>query len=39
VLLDPNTLSPNGAIALADFEPSPDGKYLAYALSQGGSDW
>ncbi len=39
VLLDPNTLSPNGAIALADFEPSPDGKYVAYALSQGGSDW
>ena len=39
VLIDPNTLSPNGSIALADFEPSPDGKYLAYALSKGGSDW
>ena len=39
VLLDPNKLSPNGSIALAGFQPSPDGKYLAYALSQGGSDW
>ena len=39
VLLDPNKLSPNGSIALAGVEPSPDGKYLAYALSKGGSDW
>ncbi len=39
VLLNPNTLSPNGSIALAAFQPSPDGKYLAYALSRGGSDW
>ena len=39
VLIDPNRLSPDGSIALADFEPSPDGRYLAYALSVGGSDW
>ena len=39
VLIDPNRLSANGSIALAGFEPSPDGRYLAYALSQGGSDW
>ncbi len=39
VLLDPNTLSPNGSIALAGYQPSPDGKYVAYALSRGGSDW
>lgn len=38
-LLDPNTLSPDGSIALAGTAPSPDGKYLAYALSKGGSDW
>ncbi len=38
-LLDPNTLSPNGSIALLGAQPSPDGKYLAYSLSQGGSDW
>ena len=39
VLIDPNKLWPNGSVALASFAPSPDGKYLAYALSQGGSDW
>lgn len=39
VLLDPNTLSPDGSIALAAIAPSPDGKYMAYALSKGGSDW
>ncbi len=38
-LLDPNTLSPNGDIALLDYEASDSGKLLAYALSQGGSDW
>ncbi len=38
-LLDPNTLSPDGSIALLGSRPSPDGKYLAYSLSQGGSDW
>ncbi len=38
-LLDPNKLSPDGSIALAAYAPSPDGKYLAYALSKGGSDW
>jgi prolyl oligopeptidase len=38
-LIDPNALSPDGSIALADFEPSPDGRYLAYGLSSGGSDW
>lgn len=39
VLLDPNKLSPNGSIALADYVVSPNGKFMAYALSQGGSDW
>jgi prolyl oligopeptidase len=39
VLLDPNRLSPDGSIALAGTAPSPRGKYLAYALSIGGSDW
>ena len=38
-LLDPNSLSPNGDIALLDYAPSDDGRLLAYALSQGGSDW
>jgi prolyl oligopeptidase len=39
VLIDPNTLSPDGSVALVDAQPSPDGRYLAYALSAGGSDW
>lgn len=38
-LLDPNTLSKNGSVALAGYQVSPDGRYMAYALSQGGSDW
>jgi prolyl oligopeptidase len=39
VLLDPNTLSKDATIALGEFEPSPDGKLLAYGLSDGGTDW
>jgi prolyl oligopeptidase len=39
VLLDPNTLSPDATISLGEFVPSPDGKVLAYSLSDGGSDW
>lgn len=39
LLLDPNTLSKDGTIALADVSVSKDGKYLAYSISSGGSDW
>ncbi|HET7395436.1 MAG TPA: prolyl oligopeptidase family serine peptidase [Gammaproteobacteria bacterium] len=39
MLLDPNSLSSDGSVALLDYVPSHDGRYLAYALSQGGSDW
>jgi prolyl oligopeptidase len=39
ILLDPNTLSADGTSALTGWEPSSDGAYLAYAVSQGGSDW
>ncbi|HET6546618.1 MAG TPA: prolyl oligopeptidase family serine peptidase [Rhodanobacteraceae bacterium] len=39
VVIDPNALSPDGSVALLDHQPSRDGRYLAYALSQGGSDW
>jgi prolyl oligopeptidase len=38
-ILDPNLLSPDGSIALAGYRVSPDGRYLAYGLSQGGSDF
>ena len=39
LILDPNDLSPDGSIAMADYSPSSDAHYLCYALSQGGSDW
>jgi prolyl oligopeptidase len=39
VLLDPNTLSKDGTVALGGTATSDDGKLLAYATSGGGSDW
>jgi prolyl oligopeptidase len=39
VLLDPNTLSDDGTVALSGSAFSDDGRYFAYALSEGGSDW
>lgn len=39
VLLDPNTLSEDGTVALMEWEPSPDGRLLAYNLSESGEDW
>ncbi|MGH8128482.1 MAG: prolyl oligopeptidase family serine peptidase [Gammaproteobacteria bacterium] len=39
VLFDPNKLSPDGSIAVKEGTPSPNGRYYAYALSKGGSDW
>ena len=38
-LLDPNTLSADGTVALSHFDVSDDGKLLAYGLSTAGSDW
>ncbi|HEY8309753.1 MAG TPA: hypothetical protein VIG47_04320, partial [Gemmatimonadaceae bacterium] len=37
--LDPNTLSPDGSVAFGESAPSPDGRYLAYSLAEGGADW
>lgn len=39
MILDPNALSEDGTVALSSVEISPDGKYLAYAISRSGSDW
>ena len=39
LLIDPNEWSADGTAALADFEPSPDGAYVAYAVQESGSDW
>ena len=39
VLLDPNTLSEDGTVALTSYSISKDGRRLAYATSASGSDW
>ncbi len=39
VLLDPNTLSADGTVALSGLAISEDGKRMAYGLSASGSDW
>jgi prolyl oligopeptidase len=39
VLIDPNTLSSDGTVALAGVDVSENGKLLAYGLSASGSDW
>lgn len=39
VLLDPNTLSEDGTVALGGTSWSKDGKYMAYNISRSGSDW
>jgi prolyl oligopeptidase len=39
VLLDPNTLLADGTAALTGWEPSEDGKLLAYGIAEAGSDW
>jgi prolyl oligopeptidase len=39
ILLDPNTLSADGTVALGDLNPSRDGSYLAVSINKAGSDW
>jgi prolyl oligopeptidase len=39
VLIDPNTWSKDGTVALGNTAVSLDAKYLAYAVSEAGSDW
>ena len=38
-LIDPNLWAKDGATALAEWAASPDGKRLAYAVQDGGTDW
>ena len=38
-ILDPNNFSSDGTIALSHISISKDGRYLAYARSESGSDW
>ncbi|MBN1434361.1 S9 family peptidase [Candidatus Fermentibacterales bacterium] len=39
LLVDPNTLSTDGTVAIGPVAVSEDGKLLAYAVSSSGSDW
>jgi prolyl oligopeptidase len=39
VLLDPNTWSKDGTVALAGLSIRDDARYLAYAVAEAGSDW
>ena len=39
VLIDPNTLSKDGTVAMAGMSVSEDGKRIAYATADAGSDW
>ena len=39
VLLDPNTWSKDGTVAMAGFAVSEDGKLAAYGVAEAGSDW
>ena len=39
LLLDPNTLSQDGTVALSGLKITDDGRYAAYSLADAGSDW
>lgn len=39
VVIDPNTFSEDGTVALSGVYFSKDGKYMGYSKSSGGSDW
>ncbi|HZV00913.1 MAG TPA: prolyl oligopeptidase family serine peptidase [Planctomycetota bacterium] len=39
VLLDPNTLSADGTVALGGYAFSEDARFMAYGLAKSGSDW
>jgi len=39
VTIDPNTFSVDGTVSLSNLSISPNGKFIAYSISDGGSDW
>lgn len=39
ILFDPNTWSEDGTVALGGMSVSDDGRYVAYAIAEAGSDW
>ncbi|MDP8993541.1 MAG: S9 family peptidase, partial [Pseudomonadota bacterium] len=39
LLIDPNSWSPDGTIAMGEWDPSKDGRRIVYSVQEGGSDW
>jgi prolyl oligopeptidase len=39
LVIDPNAMWEDGATALSQIAPSPDGRLLAYTYAEGGADW
>ncbi|QYU68459.1 hypothetical protein J4558_27295 [Leptolyngbya sp. 15MV] len=39
LLIDPNAWAADGATALSDWQPSENGRLLAYSVQDGGTDW
>ncbi|HEU4409924.1 MAG TPA: prolyl oligopeptidase family serine peptidase [Polyangiaceae bacterium] len=39
VLVDPSLLGDNGSVSIASASPSPDGRWVAYAIARAGSDY
>ena len=39
VLVDPNTFSDDGTVAIFEWQPTGDGRLVMYAVSDGGLDW
>jgi prolyl oligopeptidase len=38
-VIDPNVISADGSVSLAQWMPSPDARLFAYGLAEGGADW
>ncbi len=39
VVIDPNGLSDDGTVSLSGYDISPDGRFVAWSVSDGGTDW
>ena len=39
LVIDPNVISEDGSVSLAQYQPSPNAALLAYGLAEGGADW
>ncbi len=39
VVIDPNRLSEDGTVSLSGYSVSPDGRFVAWSVSDGGTDW